>query len=533
MSRVPGFAPLSRPVFAGTAVIILGYALWAMLWPQAADAAIFGSMAWIAETFGWYYVATAAIVVVFVLVIALSRTGEVRLGPADSRPTFTLFTWSAMLFAAGIGVDLMFFATAGPAANLLTPPDHPPMSDEATRFAALWTIFHYGIPGWAMYALMGAAVGLFAYRYRLPLAVRSVLAPLIGRRLYGTAGHVSEIAATVGTIFGIAVSLGIGVVFLNAGLHLVFGVPVTTGVQIALMSLAVGIAIVSTVSGVERGIRRLSELNLVFAGLILAWILFTGQTTRLLNALVQNVGDSFSQLPGMLTNTFAYTAGSPDYPSQQWLADWTLFFWAWWIAWAPFVSLFLARISRGRTLRQFILGVLLLPFAFIVLWVSIVGNAGLFLFRDGDIALLHLAAEAPEDGFFAILQHLPGASVLIVLALVTGLLFYVTSADSGSFVMAEMTSKPTLAGQEAAPWLRVFWALATALLTLSMLFIDGVYTLQAATVVVGLPLSLLLYAVMIGLWRVLQAERTGLDTGTVVLPPTLVEAMEVSTSRHP
>ena len=527
----PPHSPVNWPVFAGTAGIVVGFALWAMLLPAQADSVISATVSWIAESFGWYYVLTAGVVVVFVVVVALSRLGRVRLGPDHAVPQFSMFTWSAMLFAAGIGVDLMFFATSGPATNLLTPPDLPPMSDEAARMAPLWTIFHYGIPGWAMYALMGMAFGLFAYRYHMPLSIRSAIAPIFGRRVHGAVGHAAEIGATVGTIFGIAVSLGIGVVFLNAGLALILDVPVTTGVQIALMALAVGITIISTVSGVDKGIRRLSELNVYLAVVILLWVLVTGRTTDLLNALVQNIGDFFASFPSMMMRTFAYTDGTAAYPAEQWMSDWTLFFWAWWIAWAPFVSLFLARISRGRTLREFVLGVLLIPFAFIMLWVSIMGNAAIGLFRDGDDALLQEAVTAPEAGFFSLLQQFPGAAFLIGLAVFTGLFFYVTSADSGSLIMANMTSKGSVEDSDGAPWLRITWAVITGLLTLSMLFIDGVYTLQKATVIVGLPLSVLVYLVMISLWRVLHSESLAMDSRTASLPHVLSGRVRDANSR--
>ena len=217
------------PVFAGTSVIIVAFVLWAAIWPEAASTAIFGAMGWVATNFGWYYILTATIVVVFVIIVAFSRVGRTKMGPDHSRPNFNMFTWAAMLFAAGIGVDLMFFGISGPATNYLTPPDVGPMSDEAARMAPIWTIFHYGIPGWAMYALMGMAFGLFAYRYHLPLSIRSALAPIFGKRIHGIAGHSVEIAATIGTIFGISVSLGIGVVFLNYGLSELFGIPNSLG----------------------------------------------------------------------------------------------------------------------------------------------------------------------------------------------------------------------------------------------------------------------------------------------------------------
>lgn len=525
-------SPVNWPVFIGTSTIIIAFVLFAAIWPSTAETVIFGSMAWVGTNFGWYYVLTATLVVVFVLVVAFSKVGQTKLGPDHSLPRYNLFTWAAMLFAAGIGVDLMFFGISGPATNFLTPPDVPAGSDEAARMAPLWTIFHYGIPGWAMYALMGMAFGLFAYRYHLPLSIRSALAPIFGRRIHGAVGHVAEIGATIGTIFGISVSLGIGVVFLNFGLSSLFGIPTSIGVQIALMALAVFITVLSTVSGVDKGIRRLSELNVILALVLMVWVVVSGQTHQLLNALVQNIGDFFSRFPSMMMNTFAYSDGAADlgYSSDQWMADWTLFFWAWWIAWAPFVSLFLARISRGRTLRAFVIGVLLIPFSFILLWVSIFGNAALSFFGDEDF--LDLAVNLPESGFFNLLEQYPGAIFTVSVAVFTGLFFYVTSADSGSLVMANMTSKASTADSDGPPWLRIVWAVITGALTLVMLFIDGVYTLQAATVMVGLPLSILVYLVMFSLWKVLRTEKMNIESRQAALPALLTSRVREGGERR-
>ncbi|MEY8576819.1 choline BCCT transporter BetT [Corynebacteriaceae bacterium 6-324] len=503
---------VNKPVFFTAAGLIIAFVLWAWVAPGQTEAVIFGSMDWIAENLGWYYILTAGIIVLFVIVIALTRVGNTRLGPDHSRPKYRMFTWASMLFAAGIGVDLMFFSIAGPATNFLTPPEAAPLSDEAARMAAIWTMFHYGIPGWAMYALMGVALGLFAYRYHLPLSIRSAIAPIFGKRIHGATGNAVDITATLGTIFGIATSLGIGVVFLNYGLSELFGLPTNAAVQVALIALAVLITVLSTVSGVDKGIRRLSELNVLLALGLLLWILVTGKTAELLGQLVQNIGDFFSRFPGMLLNNFAYTEGAPSYPADQWLGDWTLFFWAWWMAWAPFVGLFLARISRGRTLREFIFGVLIIPFGFILLFVSIFGNAALSYFRAGDDAFLQEAVELPESGFFNLLSQFPGGTFLIAVAVFVGMLFYITSADSGSLVMANMTSNASLQDSDGAPWLRIFWAVVTGALTLVMLFIDGVYTLQAAAVLIGLPFSVVMYLLMASVLKALRAESRSLDS---------------------
>ena len=504
--KEPKHSAVNWPVFGISAALIVAFVLWAWLLPEQAADVIFSAQDWVSTHLGWYYVATAGIVVIFVLVIALTRRGRTKLGPDHSKPRFNLFTWAAMLFAAGIGVDLMFFSIAGPATNILTPPDVPGLTEEAARMAPVWTMFHYGIPGWAMYALMGLAFGLFAYRYHMPLSIRSALAPIFGRRIEGSIGHGVEIAAVIGTIFGIATSLGIGVVFINFGLQALFDVPTGTAVQVALIAVAVAVTIASTVTGVDKGIRRLSELNVVLALVLLVWVAVTGRLSAFLTALVQNIGDFFARLPDMLFETFAYNAGSPALPAQDWMADWTLFFWAWWIAWAPFVGLFLARISRGRTLRQFIGGVLLIPFGFIVLWVSIFGNATVASLQGGSLDFLITATEEPESGFFLLLQQYPGAVFTMALAVLSGLLFYVTSADSGSLVMANMTSKATMRDSDGPPWLRIVWAVVTGALTLVMLFINGVETLQSATLLIGLPFSVVIYLVMISVWRALNTE---------------------------
>ncbi len=522
------YSPVNKPVFITSAVLIVAFVIWAWLLPGQAESVIFGTMDWVATNLGWYYVLTVTIVVIFVLVVALTKVGRVKMGPDHSKPRFNIFTWASMLFAAGIGVDLMFFGISGPATNYLTPPEGMPESDEAARMAPLWTMFHYGIPGWALYALMGMGIGLFAYRYHLPLSIRSALAPIFGKRIKGVPGHAVDVAAVLGTIFGIAVSLGIGVVFLNYGLAYIFGLPQSTTVQIALMGIAVGITIISTVTGVDKGIRRLSELNVILALVLMIWIVVSGNTAQLLNQLVQNIGDFFARFPSMLMNTFGYTEGTPEYPASDWMQDWTLFFWAWWIAWAAFVGLFLARISRGRTLREFVLGVLLIPFSFILLWVSIFGNGSLAFFRAGDEEFLNTAVTNPESGFYTLLTQYPAATFSIGLAVLTGLLFYVTSADSGSLVMANLTSKPSIKDSDGAPWLRIFWAVVTGALTLAMLFIDGVYTLQAATVIIGLPFSIVIYLMMISLFKVLRTERQSVDSKRATMPGVLTSIRATS-----
>lgn len=499
-------------VFIGSAVGILAIAIWAIIDTAGAEAVIGSLVTWVSTNMGWYYFLVVTLVVIFVLVIALTRVGSTKLGPDHSKPQFNLFTWASMLFAAGIGIDLMFFSVSEPVTQYLAPPQGDGATAEAARQALVLTLFHYGITGWALYALMGLALGYFAYRHNLPLSIRSALYPIFGKKIDGPLGHGVDIAALLGTIFGIATSLGIGVVQLNYGLKLMFGLPENQSVQIGLIVVAVVMATASTLSGVEKGIRRLAELNVVLALGLMLFILVNGRTAFMLDGIIQNTGDVLSRFPGMTLDTFAY-----DRPGD-WLQGWTLFFWAWWIAWAPFVGLFLARISRGRTIRQFILGTLMVPFAFILLFISIFGNSALDIVMNGNAAFGEVAMAQPERAFYGLLEQYPAAPLIIGIATFTGLLFYVTSADSGALVMANFTSHLKDASSDGAKWLRVFWAAVTGLLTLAMLTVGGVTTLQNATIIMGLPLSILLLFIMLGLYRALRIENSLTDSYRASLP---------------
>ncbi|MER7116537.1 choline BCCT transporter BetT [Saccharomonospora azurea] len=488
-------------VLVGSAAIILVIAIWGIIAPSHAGDTIGVVVGWVSEGLGWYYILLATAFLVFVIFVAVSKYGRITLGPPGSTPDYKLFTWGAMLFAAGIGIDLMFFSVSEPVTQYLDPPEGAPESLQAAKDAVVWALFHYGITGWAMYALMGMTLGYFAYRRGLPLAIRSALYPLIGKRIHGRAGHAVDIAAALGTVFGIATSLGIGVVQLNFGLYFLFGVPQGTAAQIGLIALAVLMATVSAVSGVDKGIKRLSQINVVLALVLMVYILFVGDPVYLLNGLVLNIGDYLSGFSEMTLNTFAY-----DRPTD-WLNAWTLFFWAWWIAWAPFVGLFLARISRGRTIRQFVAATLIIPFLFTAAFLSVFGNSALKLVRDGNAEFGQNAANAPEQGFYSLLAQYPGITFSAGLATVVGLLFYVTSADSGALVLSNLTSRLPKPTSESAPWLRVFWSIVIGLLTLGMLIVGGVTTLQNATIVMGLPFSVVMVLIMWGLYKALRTEK--------------------------
>ena len=510
-----GGPPTRWPVFLASVIGITAMALWAIVSPSQAESVISSVVAQVTTGFGWVYIALATTILVFVLFLGISRYGNVRLGPDHSRPEFSTFAWASMLFAAGIGTDVMFYSVVEPVTQYMAPPTGEPETVEAAREATVWTLFHYGISGWAMYALMGLALGYFAYRMNLPLAVRSALYPIFGKRVDGALGHAVDTAAVLGTVFGVATSLGIGVVFLNVGLNMAFGVGIGTGAQIGLAVLAVVMAAVSATTGVDKGIRFLSQLNVLLALGLAAWVLVTGKTSFILNAVVLNVGDFVSTFPAKTMQTF------PFVDNAEWMSYWTLFFWAWWIAWASFVGLFLARISRGRTIRQFVAGTMIIPFSYIVMWVSIFGNAALDRVRGGDADFAETAQQFDGSGFFVLLQDYPAGGFLIVLATFVGLLFYVTSADSGALVMGNLSSRLRSVQDDAAPWMRIVWAAVTGLLTIAMLLVGGIVALQYATIIFAVPFAFVLIAVMFGLWKALRVEARRADSGTHHLPTML------------
>lgn len=510
-------------IFGGSASTVLAFTLVALLAPDATASAMGHVVTWISDYLGWWYFALAAALIAFVLYICLSRYGRYRLGPEESRPEFSMFTWTAMLFAAGIGADLMFYSVAEPVAQYMAPPTGEGQSIQAAEDAVLWTLFHYGISGWAMYAVMGMALGYFSFRHGLPLSIRAALYPIFGRRVHGRLGDGIDLAAVLGTIFGIATSLGISIALLNAGLSTLFDIEQGTTAQIGLVVASVVLGTVSAVSGIDKGIRRLSELNVLLSLSLMVFVLLADDTGFLLNAMVMNVGDYLTQLPGMSLDTMPYEE-LENGAVGEWKSLWTLFFWAWWVAWAPFVGLFLARISRGRTIRQFLVGVLMIPFTFIVLWVTIFGNSAIGRIRGGDEEFGLLTTAAYEQGFYTFLDAYPAATFVIFMATLTGFLYYVTSADSGALIMGNFTSRLPYPMADCSVKLRIFWSIAIGVLTIAMMAAGGenwLATLTGATIIMGLPFSVVLALVAVGLHRALRLETLKTDSMQFSLPAAL------------
>ncbi|MCO3715937.1 BCCT family transporter, partial [Pseudomonas aeruginosa] len=437
---------------------------------------------------------------IFVVVTALSGYGKIKLGADHDEPEFSYLSWAGMLFAAGISITLFFFCVSEPLTHFLQPPQGEAGTQEAARQAMELLFLHWGLHGWGVFALVAMALAYFAYRHNLPLALRSALYPLIGKRINGPIGYTVDCFGIIATVFGLGADMGFGVLQLNSGLDYLYAIPHTHPVQMALIVLMMGAAISVAVSGVDKGIRILSDINMLLACSLLLFVLFAGPTQHLLNTLVQNVGDYLGHLPGKSFDLYAY--GGPS----DWLGSWTVFYWAWWIAWAPFVGLFIARISRGRTIREFVFGVLFIPLGFTLAWMSIFGNSALEQALGGASELGRVAIEQPSMALYQMLQNYPWSRAVITVTVLVSFVFFVTSADSGTVVLSTLSAHGGSADDDGPKWLRVFWGSVTALVTGGLLFAGSIDALKSAVVLTSLPFSLILLLMMWGLHKAFYME---------------------------
>ena len=493
-------ARLKPLVFYSSVIGITLFSLWAMFFTEQAGNVIYGMLAWISGSFGWFYFLAIVAYLVFVIFVAVSKYGDIKLGPDHAEPEFNIATWAAMLFAAGIGIDLIFYCIVEPLTQFMAPPVGEGGTVEAARQAMALTFLHWGLSGWGVYTLVGMALAFFSYRHGLPLTIRSALYPLFGKRIHGPIGNTVDIAAVLGTVFGVATSLGIGIIQLNFGLKYMFGVPESTATQAVLAVLIVVFAAISAATGVERGIRRLSEFNMLLAIVLMLFVLFSGKTRFLLDAFVTNLGDYIQNFVELSFNTFAFA------PPQDWLNAWTIFFWAWWIAWGPFVGLFLARISRGRTIRSFVAGTLILPFMFMAAWMAIMGNAAIDMVMGGAAEFGKQATENPGSAIYLFLEQMPWTTITTIAVTILSIVFFVTSGDSGSLVLSNLTSRLEDPNHDAPPWMRILWAAIIGTVTLALLMTDGLAALQSAVVIMGLPFAFVLILMMLGLAKALHLE---------------------------
>ncbi|WP_202980235.1 BCCT family transporter [Marinobacter fonticola] len=511
MQRDAGWLAGTNPVMsAGSGLLVLGFLMFTIANPTFANSVYTGLKDYIAADLSWYYIGFMSFVLFLVVWLVFSRYGDVRLGKDTDRPEFSLFSWFSMLFGAGIGIGILFWSIAEPIYHFQGNPfvgEGQQQTVEAAQSAMRIAIFHWGLHGWALFGLSGLILAYFAYRRGLPLSIRSSLYPIFGERIYGPIGHVADLLAVFGTVFGIATSLGLGAQQINAGLNYLTGVEVSTGTQIALIATISVIATASVMSGLHKGIRMLSEWNMWLTLLILGLFVVVGPTAYLLGALVTNVGDYL---------VHAVELGFWVDPDQQaqWQGAWTIFYWGWWIAWSPFCGIFIARISRGRTIREFVLGVLFAPTLLAAIWITIFGNTAMYLELFGGGGVVEAVNQNTTMALFSTIELMTDNHALVVLmaGICTVMLvtYFVTSADSATLVICTLIS---MGDEHPMARYRVFWGGAIGAVAAVLLLAGGLEALQTATVMAALPFSFILIMAIYGLLKSLRSE-----LGSVAVP---------------
>ena len=488
---------LNKKVFVSASAIIIALLLYTAVLPKQAQSLFTIIQTSIIDNGSWFYVLTVAFIFFFVIFLGLSRYGDIRLGPDHATPDYSMLTWLSMLFAAGMGIGLMFFGVAEPLMHYLSPPTAETGTVEAVQEAMKMTFFHWGLHAWAIYAIVALVLAYFSYRHNLPLTLRSALYPLIGERIYKWPGHLVDVFAVVSTVFGVATSLGLGASQVNAGFGYLFGFDVSVTNQIIIMCAIVGLAVISVATGLDKGIKILSETNMVLAVIVLMLIFILGPTVFLLQAYLQNIGDYVADIVHNTFNLFAYK-------KTEWIGGWTIFYWGWWLAWAPFVGLFIARISRGRTIREFIIGVMLIPTVFTLFWMTIFGNSAIDLVHNqGVVELGEMVSKDSSVALFVFLENFPLSTVLSFFSVLMIVIFFVTSCDSGAMVVDMLCSH----GSNNTPlWQRVYWAVGIGVVAAILLLVGGLNALQTMTIASALPFAIVLLLAIIGLIKALRVE---------------------------
>ncbi|KMK52232.1 transporter [[Actinobacillus] muris] len=491
-------------VVSMTLLLVVLLILATLILPEQSQSVLNWAKAAIFANFSWFYVLTFSIFLGFLLILSVSSLGNIKLGTNEETPEFSFLSWLAMLFAAGMGVGLMFFGVAEPLTHYFSNITHGSL-EQRQQQALLHTVFHWGIHAWAVYAVIALALAYFAFRYKLPLALRSCFYPLLKERINGKIGDGIDIMALIATLFGIITTLGFGASQLGAGLEQLGWLSESNfAVQIAIIVVVMGLAVFSAISGVGKGVKMLSEINLGLAFLLMLFVLIAGPTLYLLSAFSDNLGFYLSHIVELSFKTYAY-----ETENTEWFTGWTVLYWAWWCSWAPFVGLFIARISRGRTVREFIFGVLAVPSLFCVLWFTVFGNSAIWFDLNVANGALHELINAPEKLLFTFLDYLPLPMITGVVTLIVIALFFITSADSGIYVLNNIASRDK---SLASPrWQAVMWGVLMAVVAIVLLGAGGLSTLQTMTLIVALPFAMLMLVMCLSLWKGLNVDKKYFD----------------------
>lgn len=498
--KVEKFGPfprVNRPVFIASALLIVGFIIFGSLFGELAGEVFNQLQSFITHRFRWLFIILMNVAVVFSLYIALSRYGDIRLGHQTEHPEYSLLSWFGMLFSAGIGIGLLYWGTAEPLYHFMSPPTGQAETVETAKQAMSISFLHWGIHAWALYCVVALSLAYFHYRRGLPLSIRSVLYPLIGQKIYGKWGHVVDTLAVFGTMFGVVTSLGLGAMQINAGFSNVFGIPNNVPVQLCLIAIITAMATLSVMMGLDKGIKRLSDINIVLTVLLLGFMLLFGPTQFIIDSFIENIGNYVSQL-------IPLGFWSEAYSNTDWQANWTIFYWAWWVSWSPFVGIFVARISRGRTIREFIFGVLFIPMLLLFFWFTTFGGSAVHMELMGNYGLIEAVKADYGSAIFKLIEYYPLTKPLTLVIVVMIMLWFVTSSDSASLVIDMLTA----GGDTNPPKIqRLFWALSQGVIAAVLLVAGGLSALQAVAIIAGFPFAIVVFVMMYCLWRGLTRDR--------------------------
>lgn len=499
------------PVFWIAAVLAVIFIATTILVGGERMSEVFGSLQTsISDAAGWFFILTVNFFMVFILIIGFSKFGSIRLGGNNARPEFSTGAWFSMLFSAGMGIGLIFYSVAEPMIHYLHPPSASGEGVEAAKEAMRYTFLHWGLHAWAIYALVALSLAFFCYNRGLPLSIRSLFHPILGTRVYGFWGDLIDILAVLSTLFGLATSLGIGVQQINSGLGYLFGsdeglsilgegatvMEPTKLVEILLIAGITGIATLSVVSGIDKGVKFLSEQNIRIGAILLLFMLIVGPTLFIFDSLTQNLG---SYMAGLMEMGF----WTESYQNTTWQNSWTVFYWSWWIAWSPFVGTFIARVSKGRTIKEFVFGVLLVPTLITFVWLSAFGGSAVYLEMFGDGGIAQQANDNVSTALFVLLEEFPLSTITSALGVLLVASFFVTSSDSGSLVVDSLTSGGKI---DAPVGQRIFWANTEGAVAAVLLYGGGLSALQTAVITTGLPFALILIVMCLSLYKGLEKE---------------------------
>ncbi|WP_195940401.1 glycine betaine uptake BCCT transporter [Romboutsia sp. 1001713B170131_170501_G6] len=485
-------------VFYISVAIIGLFVLWGLISPNSLASTATLALAFTTDKFGWMFLIITFLVLVFMITLAFSKYGRLRLGHEDDRPEFSNITWFGMLFSAGMGIGLVFWGVAEPLDHYIYPLSGiPKLTPEAANAAITFSFFHWGLHAWAIYSLVGLTIAYFRFRKDKKLLISQTLSPIIGGDLNSPQSKFIDILAIIATAFGVATSLGLGAMQINGGLNNLFGININILNQIIIIIISTILFLISSTTGLEKGIKILSNINVGIAILLLIFVFILGPTANILEVFTNNLGN-------YLQNIISMSLRLTPFEESNWIANWTLFYWAWWIAWSPFVGVFIARVSKGRTIREFIIGVLLVPSLFSCIWFAVFGGTALSLEINTNLALLEALKADMSSTLFVMLESLPFGYIISIIATILILTFFVSSADSATFVLGMFSAKGSM---EPTNKVKLVWGILQALVAVALLLSGGLQGLQTMSIVTALPFSIILVLMMLSFIMELRKEK--------------------------